>query len=411
MKRIPTILAPGLLLVMLACSLFSPSSPQIMADIFFFGHAYVDSDGDGELDPEDDPLPGALFSAAGFSARTDSRGIATIVIPGGWDGPAIASMAPPEGSAYTLIGPHEVELRMDDQISADFLFAAPPVTPTVAPPARRATPAATHHDLVYCTTEDGVELKMDLYQPERADAPSPLVLLVHGGGWTGGDKRDGLNQLFTPALRARGYLVASINYRLSPRHKFPAHIEDVRCAVRYLRANAERYNLDPARVAGLGASAGGHLVALLGTVDETPPWEAGRYLDGYPNDSSRIQAVVDLFGPADLDRLTQGSGHLLDKRIFGVDQAGDPRLEPFSPVNYITADDPPFLILHGEEDGLVPPEQSQVLYDQLVAAGVPAELVIVGNAGHGFTPSGGEIDPSIRELGRMVVEFLDQYLK
>jgi len=267
-------------------------------------------------------------------------------------------------------------------------------------------PLPTERDVTYCTL-DGVELKMDIYRPQRSAAPTPALLYVHGGGWTGGDKRSGEGIRDIPELLARGYLVAAVNYRLAPRYKFPAMIEDVKCAVRFLRANAERFSINPEKIGAWGGSAGGHLVALLGTADATAGWDVGQYLE----QSSRVQAVVDMFGPTDLTVLFEGANPRLMEQVFGTSDRNSETLQKASPVNWVSSDDPPFLILHGERDPLVPVSQSQIFYEKLQAAGVPATFVIVKNAGHGFAPLGGPISPSRQELTKMIGDFFDQYLK
>ncbi len=284
-------------------------------------------------------------------------------------------------------------------------MAAPP-----SPASRPLRPQAAHpSEVTYCTTPDGAALKMDLYPPtgSHQDGPIPVVLYVHGGGWMQGDKNEGSGAGLYPLLQRSGYLVAAINYRLAPQYKFPAQIIDVKCAVRYLRANAAAYNIDPQRIGAVGGSAGGHLVALLGVTTAEAGWDSGEYAD----QSSRVQAVVDMFGPTDLTQLHLTPRRGYGQEVFAIQSADDPRLQTYSPVTYITPDDPPFLILHGDQDELVPLEQSQILYDQLRAAGVPAELVIVKNAMHAFRPAGGkEIQPSGMQLFQTLIQFLNRNL-
>ena len=255
---------------------------------------------------------------------------------------------------------------------------------------------------------DGIALKMDIYYPETASGAVPAVLYVHGGGWTKGDKTAGAGMPEIPELVSRGYLVAAVNYRLAPQYKFPAQIEDVKCAVRFLRANAATYGIDPERIGAWGGSAGGHLVALLGVTDASAGFEGD---GGYAEQSSRVQAVVDMFGPSDLTVVFQGAGTILLKQVFGTTDRYSETVKRASPVTWVSSDDPPFLILHGEKDELVPPSQSEILYDRLTAAGVPATLTIVKNAGHGFAPEGGPIDPSRIAITKTIADFFDQYLK
>jgi len=146
---------------------------------------------------------------------------------------------------------------------------------------------------------------------------------------------------------------------------------------------------------------------MLGTTDARAGFDVGEYLD----QSSRVQAVVDLFGPTDLPAMLGGRAAIVAQMVFGATSDNDPILVKASPVTYITPDDPPFLILHGDKDAVVPLEQSQILYDRLKAGGVNATLVIVKNAGHSFTPSGGAISPTRTELSKMIANFFDQFLR
>lgn len=267
-------------------------------------------------------------------------------------------------------------------------------------------PAGTQarRDLAYVA--DGHERqKLDLYLPPGATNPLPLIIWIHGGAWKAGSKEN------CPALRylERGYAVASINYRLSQHAVFPAQIEDCKAAVRWLRAHAKEHRLDPEHFAAWGSSAGGHLVALLGTSGGVKAFEVG----ANPEVSSRVQAVVDFFGPSDF---TQMSKYSLPNAPFDHDAADSPealliggavqqnqaKAAKASPLTYVSRDDPPFLILHGNKDNIVPYQQSERLRDALKKAGVPVTLKIIEGAGHGF---GG------REIDEQVAEFFAQHLK
>ena len=251
------------------------------------------------------------------------------------------------------------------------------------------------------------ELTLDLFFPKASDPrPQPVAVNVHGGAWTRGAKWNGTGFIAISDLLKRGYVFVSINYRLAPWSKFPAQIEDAKCAIRFLRAHAAQYNLDPNRIAALGGSAGGHIVGLLGTTD------AGAGFDlsgGWTNESSRVQAVVDMFGPSDLVYGMEHGGSLfLAKNVFGAKSADDDIIRLASPVTYVSKDDPPFLLMHGQRDGLVPLNQSERMKVALEKAGVPVELVIVKNAGHGFFPAGGWPRPGRKEIGRLIADFLDR---
>jgi acetyl esterase/lipase len=297
------------------------------------------------------------------------------------------------------------------------LFAAPLRTTTktatpasTTPQTIEAKPGASYRDVTYCTP-DGIAQKMNVFYPKQlSDKPIPITVYIHGGGWTSGDKGTGAGAADMQGLLARGFIVASLDYRLAPQYKWPSQITDVKCAIRYLRANAASYKLDPNKIGVWGGSAGGHLVSLVGTADSSAGWDVGEYLD----QSSHAQAVVDMFGPADLTHgsATTGLQIKLQWDVFGSTSDTDPILAAASPVTYVTADDSPFLILQGDADSLVPPEQSQIFFDKLQAAGVPSELVVIRHAGHGFQQVGDKpIRPSLIKLVKVVVAFFTRYLK
>jgi len=263
----------------------------------------------------------------------------------------------------------------------------------------------TFENITYCTA-NGEALLMDIYYPEEIDGPWPVTVYVHGGGWVSGDKSKGAGYRMVEPLRKQGYLVVSINYRLSPEYQFPAHIEDVKCGIRHLRANASFYNLDPERIGAFGGSAGGHLVALLGTSDVSSGLEGSEEYQEY---SSRVQAVVDLFGPTDDDAFCIPQKI---ETVFGAEACEDEIISIASPMTYISADDPPFLIFHGDQDDVVPISQSERLHEALTAGGVPSTFITVENAGHGFSRAGdGEFNPSMRNILQMVLDFFDEHLK
>jgi acetyl esterase/lipase len=253
----------------------------------------------------------------------------------------------------------------------------------------------------------GEKLLMDMYYPDEAHGAVPAILYVHGGAWMKGNKELGKNNMDVQELLGRGYIVASINYRLAPEYRFPAQIEDVKCAVRYLRANAARFGIDTERIGAMGGSAGGHLVALLGTSDNDDFNNSG----GTTGQSARVQAVADMFGPADLTAELGNNNISVLMQVYGTTNKDSNVLKDASPVTYASADDPPFLILHGDKDNVVPLIQSQLLYEALKKMGVPAELVIVRNAGHGFAPSGARSVPGRAEIANRIGDFFDKSLK
>lgn len=257
--------------------------------------------------------------------------------------------------------------------------------------------------VIYCNDQ-----KMDIYEPASLKSPAPAVMWVHGGGLVKGNREGGgfLKPLVAPLL-AKGFVVASIDYRLAPANKWPAPIEDTTCAVRFLRAHAATYHIDPARIGAWGGSAGGLLVNLLGTIDPPSGFDNGAYSD----QSSRVQAVVDLFGPADLTRPLLGSEAKRQERIAALLPPGTPPSSPAaarlptdgSPVHWVSSDDPPFLILQGDQDTTVPPEQSEEFYQRLHAAGVSAQLVMVKGGRHGLQQPNEQ--PSKEQIVSMIVNF------
>ena len=208
--------------------------------------------------------------------------------------------------------------------------------------------------------------------------------------------------MFASMMTAHGYLVVSINYRLYPAAQFPAMIQDVKCAVRFLRANAAQYNLDPNRIGAVGVSAGGHLAALLGTTDASAGWDVGEYLD----QSSRVQAVIAMAGVMDLSRNFPNADIEAMRRVG----FGEFNMVEASPISHVSPDAPPFLLIHGDRDEVVPVEQSQRMYERLVQANVPARLVVVQNAAHSFTAPEGTT-PTIPEVNQIILDFLAQHLQ
>jgi acetyl esterase/lipase len=287
----------------------------------------------------------------------------------------------------------------------------PDMTPQIQRGSTELHTSKTSRDVTYGKA-DTVALKMDIYFPPNEEGkPVPAVMFVHGGGWSRGDKSGMTFPQLLPLLVKRGYLVASINYRLAPKYKFPAQIEDAKCAVRFLRAHAGEFNLDPNRIGVEGESAGGHLVALLGLTDASAGFEGN---GGWNDQSSRVEAVADLFGPADLTNFGIKSNEnyrTTAENVFGAKRDGDPVLQRASPMTYVSKNAPPFLLLHGNRDNVVPLSQSLKLDEKLKAAGVSSTLVIVTNYGHGGTPVGMKTSPPASELPKIIADFFDRTLK
>jgi acetyl esterase/lipase len=263
--------------------------------------------------------------------------------------------------------------------------------------------ATTHRDLAYVPSGHARQ-KLDLYLP-KAGTNLPLIINIHGGAFKMGSKEQGVPLDYL----GQGYAVASINYRLSQHAKFPAQIEDCKAAVRWLRAHAAEYRLNPNRFAAWGSSAGGHLASMLGTTGDTNVFDVGANLD----QPSRVQAVVDYFGPTDFlqmdaHRLPTGMTHdpansPESELIGGAIQENQDKAAKANPITYVTPGDPPFLICHGDADPLVPHHQSELLEAALKKAGIPVIFYTVKGAGHG-----GFRDPKVPEMTR---EFLAKHMQ
>ncbi len=276
------------------------------------------------------------------------------------------------------------------------------------PPAPGNMAAKVQSDVIY-SRASGEELKLDVFFPTNTTGRSlPVVLYVHGGGWQTGSKSM-LSMMPGPAeLLRRDYLVVAINYRLAPQHKFPAMIEDAKCAVRFLRAHAKDFNLDTARIGVMGDSSGGHLVALLGLTYDSAGFEG----EGWTDQSSRVQAVVDLYGPTDF---ANGNSNFITLKLiqdaFGATNTTDPILKSANPVTYVSSRAPPFLILHGDHDNLVDLQQSAELDARLKAAGADSTFVVITNLAHGYVPLGLKSRPNHAELSSLIADFFDKNLR
>jgi acetyl esterase/lipase len=310
-----------------------------------------------------------------------------------------------------------------------------PTAPGAAPAAPAAPdPAATPHrdfpgdvvglmDITYSRISGFRPLKLDLYMTRAKPAtPRPVVLWLHGGGWNGGDQRGG--GIATPAYRnwpgvmatlaARGYVVAGVSYRFSSEAQYPAQVQDVKAAIRWLRANAATYGIDPNKVIIWGASAGAQIGNVVGTSCNVPELEGPKVRGA--EGSSCVQGVVDFYGPSDF---AQAESQRIPglKATFGEitpnasQYLGCPlqtcpadKLRMANSISFIDKSDPPFLIMHGSADGTVPPKQSQILYDALQKAGVKSELVFVPGVDHVFS---GATDAQGKEVLDKVFAFLD----
>ena len=266
-----------------------------------------------------------------------------------------------------------------------------PPTNAAFPPMIRMAPPRLPDDVeligdVECGKGGERVLKLNLIRPKNPPKePMPVVVFIFGGAFHVGTRNTGIRHL--SHFAQRGYVGAAIEYRYSQDARFPAQIEDCKCAIRFLRAKAKEYHLDPDRIGVWGPSAGGYLAALLGTTGDVKDLEGS---GGWPKFSSRVQAVVDFYGPIDFLKLN-APGITLDHDaelspesmlIGGAIQQNKDKVARANPLTYVSQDDPPFLILHGENDQIIPLNQSQLLADALEKVGVEHTFIPVKGAGH-----------------------------
>ncbi len=275
----------------------------------------------------------------------------------------------------------------------------------VVVPVLAAEPPATIHferDVVYGEA-GGEQLKLNIAWPK--DPPPaggrPCIVVIHGGAWRAGD-RNGHNNL-TWSFAEKGYVSATIGYRFVPRHVFPAQVQDVKCAVRFLRKNAEKYGIDKARFGATGFSAGGHLSMMLGTMDQADGLDDS---GGSEGESSKVQAVVSYFGPTDMTQVyPPASEKLITDFVGGPRQQKAEALKRVSPVTYVNAGDAPMLLLQGTKDPLVDHSQAIIMVEAMTKAGVPGRVELLIGAGHGW--GGAEM----RRTSDATLAWFDQYLK
>lgn len=280
-----------------------------------------------------------------------------------------------------------------------------------AEPATRATKAARlpaippgviyEADVVYGRGGE-TPLHLDLARPETASGPLPCIVVIHGGGWRGGNYKQHVPQILEFAKQ--GFAAATVQYRLVPSARWPAQIEDVKCAVRYLRASAKLYGIDKDRIGAIGFSAGAHLSMLLGTMDPADGLEG---TGGHADQSSKVQAVVAYFGPTDLSQPDfPAAVQPLLQDLLGVSREENlAAYKAASPVSYVNEGDAPMLIYHGTKDRLVPYQQAYLMTDALTRAGVPGRVELLLGADHGWG------NPELARTVAGAIAFFNQHLQ
>lgn len=266
--------------------------------------------------------------------------------------------------------------------------------------AQEAQTVQAFRDIDYAATGSRRQC-LDLYVPvQRNEAILPVVVWIHGGGWQQGGKGDG--RQVRPYVATGNYAGVSVGYRLTDEASWPAQIHDCKAAIRWIRANAREYGLDPSRIGVFGSSAGGHLAAMLGVTIDSPEFDGT--LGPHEGVSSRVTCVIDFFGPTEL--LTMGTWHdnpgSPESKLVGgtLQQTKDVAIRA-SPITHVSPDDVPFLIIHGTEDEVVPYAQSVTFHAALKAAGVESTLITMSDAGHGVPYRSGRYAEQARQfLGR-----------
>lgn len=280
-------------------------------------------------------------------------------------------------------------------VALAFLATLSTPTPTDAP-----TAIDVHSDVVYGEV-GGYQLKLNLAIPADASSRRPVVVVIHGGGWRAGDRshHDDLIRHFA----AQGYVAATVGYRFCPQHWFPAQVEDVKCAIRYLRAHADKYNIDADRIGAVGFSAGAHLAMMLGVMDAQDGLNDSGGNDGV---DSKVQAVVAFFGPTDFELpLTEETQQLVRDFLGGSIEESRAVYKRASPVTYVSKGDAPSLLFQGTNDPLVPHAHAVRMADAMQAAGVPGRVELLIGAGHGW---GGD---ELAHTAAAMTTFFDQHLK
>jgi len=259
-------------------------------------------------------------------------------------------------------------------------------------------------DIAYAGT-DNPRQTLDLYLPEnrKEDAKLPVIVFIHGGGWQNGDKNGGSRRI-AEYLNEGEYAGVSVGYRLTDQGSWPMQIHDCKAAIRWIRGNADKYGLDADHIGVFGPSAGGHLVAMLGVSGDVDELEGD--LGEYVDQSSAVHCVIDHYGPTDISAM--GGWHdrpnSPEAKLIGGTVPDHPeKAKAASPVTYVTANDPPFLIIHGTADPVVPYDQSERLYAALLKAGVDATLIPVTDGGHGGFSS--------PEVSARMRTFFDKHLR
>lgn len=297
--------------------------------------------------------------------------------------------------------PH-VYVRMFAVLVTSTVLVLPALGQQTTPPARLPDNVIFGPNIEYANP-DGQHLQLDMASPKTGTGPFPAIICIHGGGFRAGT-RQGYDSLCIK-LAERGYVSVTVSYRLAPKYPFPAAVHDVKAAVRWLRANAGKYRIDPDRIGVMGGSAGGHLAQFLSVTAHVPELEGDV---GTTGQSSKVACVVNYYGPSDFTRSygkSVDAAEVLPLFLGGNLQEARHRHIVASPLYWVTPQAAPTLCIHGTEDKYVAYEQATWLIDRLKAADVDAELLTLQGAGHGFKGADAET------AEKAMFTFFDKHLK
>lgn len=283
------------------------------------------------------------------------------------------------------------------------LLTLPALLVTTAEAAPPVPDSVIWEEGIEYTNPDEQHLKLNLARPKSGDGPFPAVICIHGGGFRAGT-REGYDGLCVK-LAEKGFVAATITYRLAPKYQFPAAVHDTKAAVRWMRANATKYHVNPDKIGVTGGSAGGHLAQFLGVTAHVPQFEG---TGGNPDQSSSVTCVVNVYGPSDF---TKSYGKSVDAHEVlplwlggNLETKRDLHIQA-SPLYWVTPDAAPTLCIHGTEDKYVAHEQAVWIVDKMKAATVKAELLTLEGAGHGFKGADAE------KADKALFEYFEKTLK
>jgi acetyl esterase/lipase len=302
------------------------------------------------------------------------------------------------GNARAEVPPAPPGFKTEEEVRSAFLLGKlTPVDVTIAVP----DTVSVEKDVEYGKGRD-VPLKLDLYSPKERTKPLPAVVFIHGGAWRSGNRQ--MYHYYCVKFAEHGYVAATISYRLYRVAPFPAAVEDAKCAVRWMRANADKLGIDPDRIGVAGGSAGGHLSMMVGYAADSPELEGA---GGNGDVSSRVQAVVNIYGPTDLTTEFARGNSVVADFLGGKPFDDVPDVYRLaSPITHVSKDDPPTLILHGSIDNTVPIEQAELLVDRLKETGLEFDYDRVEGWPHAM-----DVEANVnRHCLAKMFEFFDKHL-